>query len=102
MAHALRVQEQREAEERLAQRHDRVMTNEVNLGTRYVDPKNPHGNRKYDEPYTSLDPYLKDTERLERIARPWLFTDAAIIRRRELEEEREFMELEKVMARAKA
>ena len=79
-----------------------MFTNDVNLGTRYVDPKNPNGGRKYDEPYTSLDPYLKDTEQLERIARPWLFTDEAIIRRREQEEEREFLALEKVMARAKA
>lgn len=69
------MERQRSIEKRLEQRHDAVMTLGVELGTRYVDPKNPKGTRKGDEPYTSLEPYIKDTEALERLARPWLVRD---------------------------
>lgn len=94
---AIRIEQQRQAEARLIQARDTGIAAGLKLGLKYIDPKNPHGGRKSDEPYNSLEPYLKHLEGLERQAYPWLWTPEAIIRRREMEEERAFEQMERAM-----
>lgn len=96
------IERQRQAEAQLHQARLLGVASGLELGKEYIDPANPSGGRKSDEPYYSLKPYQREMDKLERLAYPWLYTDAALIRRREIEEARDFRRLERIMGGMKA
>lgn len=94
---AAEIHAEREAEARLAALDDASTAAGLKLGQKYVDPKNPSGQAKKGDPYYSLDPFNAHLREIERRARPWLYTPAAIRARRELEEERRWQQTEKTL-----
>ncbi|WP_291428506.1 hypothetical protein [Deinococcus sp.] len=97
ISRAAEIHAEREAEARLNALDDASTAAGLKLGQRYVDPKNPSGQAKKGDPYYSLDPFNAHLRTIEKRARPWLYTPAAIRTRRELEEERRWQQVEKTL-----
>ncbi len=87
---AAEIEQERDAARRLVELQDIAIGSGLKLGQKYVDPGKPAGDLDTSEPHYSLKPLSEHQEALERVARPWLHTQEAIIRRREEEEEAMF------------
>lgn len=96
---AVQVQREADAEVRLARLADASMADSMELGRRYVDPAHPPqpGGAHYD-----LSAYQRHQDALARQARPWEYTEAAVRRRREAEEERDWDNYAKAIGGARA
>lgn len=95
---AVRIEQQRQLEENVRLARLMALAGALKLGAEYVDPNNPSGTAGPNEPYTSFKPYNRQIDEWLRQARPWAYTEEALIRRREREEEKDFSALERVMA----
>lgn len=90
---AAEIQTQREADARLTALTDLSIATGLKLGMEYVDPKNPSGSRKADEPYHTLEPLAKHKADLDRVARPWAHTPEAVQARLDWEQDRAYAAL---------
>ena len=94
---ALDVERKRRARARLEYLDDTSFAAGMKFGQEYVDPKNPNGDRKSDDPYYSLKRFQDYRDRLEDVTLTEHDRLARRIARREEEEERDFAKLEAAM-----
>ena len=94
---AAEIERERQAAARLTTLQDAVIGTGLAQGKEYVDPGN-RGDVDTSKPHYTFRPLQRHQDALDRLARPWAFTEADITARREAQEDAMFNDMFTVIA----